>query len=61
MSAGLSNFPCPRCGASLDVDGSTLTPRCPYCGADLILEAERVEHSPHLRWELIVDVNDDER
>ncbi|HEX7665326.1 MAG TPA: hypothetical protein VF407_12465 [Polyangiaceae bacterium] len=40
MSAGLSNFPCPRCGASLDVDGSTLTPRCPYCGAETLVPIE---------------------
>ena len=60
-----THLPCPECDGEVPIDPAQghdgALAHCPYCGADLILDAERVEHSPHLRWELIVDVNDDER
>lgn len=37
---GGGTFPCPTCGAHLPVDGSTQTPRCAYCGTEVLLPVE---------------------
>lgn len=33
-------FNCPNCGAPLDVDGSGVTMRCPYCDTSVVVPAE---------------------
>ncbi|WP_169729230.1 hypothetical protein [Solimonas soli] len=62
-SAPPSRLPCPECAeevpieAAHAVDGAAA--HCPYCGADLILQCERVDHGRHVRWELIEDGDDE--
>lgn len=52
-------FPCPRCGASLEVDGSSRTVKCGYCAANAYLPDDlwRRLHPVKTieRWHLLID------
>lgn len=52
-------FPCPRCGASLEVDGSSRTVKCGYCSASAYLPDDlwRRLHPVKTieRWHLLID------